>query len=148
MPDVAPRAANALLEILAIAYAPLMARRIQVEAPAVTLRQRVLAHLEQHYAEPGLGPTRIARALGISAGHLHRVFGTEGETLAQHLRRHRLERARAALADPLQVRRSVSRIAREHGFSTLAHFSRSFRSAYGLSPRVHRKCALEQLKAT
>jgi len=61
-----------------------------------------------------------------------------GRTFSQYLLEHRLERCRAALAASSAGRRSSTSIAFAWGFNDAAHFSRSFRHRYGLSPRDFR----------
>jgi AraC-like DNA-binding protein len=46
----------------------------------------------------------------------------------------RLERARAALADPAQRHRRVLAIALESGFDDFSAFSRAFRRRFGMTP--------------
>ena len=55
------------------------------------------------------------------------------------MRRRRLERAREDLANPLYSHLSISDVCFRWGFNDAAHFSRSFRDQFGLSPRDHRQ---------
>jgi hypothetical protein len=50
----------------------------------------------------------------------------------------RLERCRRALEDPLQAHRTWTEIAGGWGFSNMTHFSRRFKSAYGVLPSKFR----------
>jgi AraC-like DNA-binding protein len=62
-----------------------------------------------------------------------------------HIRRRRLERCRAELADPLHAGERVTEIALRWGFNDMPHFSRVFRAAFGASPRDYRSARLEAL---
>ena len=98
----------------------------------------LLRLVEARLDDPDLAPGMVADAAGISTRHLHRLFAAAGLRFADHVRLARLERCRAALGDPGQGRRTVTDIAFSWGFNDAAHFSRSFRAAYGTSPRAWR----------
>ena len=57
------------------------------------------------------------------------------------IRDRRLERCRADLRDPRLAGLSILEIATRWGFVSPAHFSRTFRAAYGVSPRDARAAA-------
>ncbi|MFI2209817.1 helix-turn-helix domain-containing protein [Streptomyces sp. NPDC020141] len=99
------------------------------------LLRRIDAFIDHHLANPELTPRAIAAHHHISLRTLHSVFQSCGETVAASIRRRRLERAHADLADPGQACRPVHTIACRWGFTSPAAFSRAFREAYGLSPR-------------
>ncbi len=74
----------------------------------------------------------LARAAHFSPYHFHRIFrGMVGESLKEHIRRLRLERAAMRLK---HTDRSVLDIALEAGYETHEAFSRAFRSLRGCSP--------------
>ncbi|KAB2337046.1 helix-turn-helix transcriptional regulator, partial [Actinomadura rudentiformis] len=66
------------------------------------------------------------------------MFHAEGHTVAGWIRERRLEQCRRNLADPRLAARSIHAIAARWGFTSPAHFSQAFRTAYGLSPRQFR----------
>jgi len=77
----------------------------------------------------------VARIACFSPCHFHRIFkGLVGETLNVFVKRVRLERA----VHMLTYRRgaTMTEIALACGFSSSSDFSRSFRSHYGVPPRV------------
>ncbi len=78
-----------------------------------------------------------ARVAHFSPYHFHRVFrGMVGESLQEHIRRLRLERAAARLK---HGERSVMEIALEAGYETHEAFTRAFRSLTGVSPSCFRR---------
>jgi AraC family transcriptional regulator len=78
-----------------------------------------------------------ARVAHFSPYHFHRVFrGMVGESLQEHIRRLRLERAAARLK---HTHRSVTEIALEAGYETHEAFTRAFRSLTGISPSGFRR---------
>ncbi|MFF7366727.1 helix-turn-helix domain-containing protein [Streptomyces tricolor] len=100
-----------------------------------TLR-RIRHFVNEHLGDRDLSPERIAARHHVSVRYLHKVFAAEGTTLARWIKQRRLEECRRELgrrgpADPVP---SVAAVARRWGFVNAAHFSRSFRAAYGMSP--------------
>lgn len=95
---------------------------------------RAIDHVTNNLASP-LKLADVARVACFSPHHFHRIFrALMGETLATFVKRVRLERAVFLLshrADP-----SLTEIALACGFSSSSEFSRSFRSHYGMPPRV------------
>ncbi|MFI1018750.1 helix-turn-helix domain-containing protein [Streptomyces sp. NPDC020965] len=98
---------------------------------------RIKGFIQQHLGDPALTPTVIAAAHNISCGHLHRLFRSEGVTVAALIRRARLERARTELCDPCRAGDHILTIAARCGLAA-AELSRSFRTAYGMSPSEYR----------
>lgn len=75
----------------------------------------------------------VARAAGLSPFHFHRVFqAMVGETLAEFVKRIRLERALFMMAHSRRM--SLTAIALACGFSSSSDFSRCFKSRYGSAP--------------
>ncbi|WP_432514874.1 AraC-like ligand-binding domain-containing protein [Kineococcus sp. SYSU DK001] len=105
------------------------------------LLTRVLAHVDRHLAEPDLSVGSIAAAHGVSVRYLQGLFQDEGTSVTRWIREERLARCRRELADPRSGQRSVSAVAAAWGLPDPSQFSRSFRAAYGESPRdFHRRC--------
>nr|WP_255426688.1 helix-turn-helix domain-containing protein [Pseudonocardia sp. C8] len=98
------------------------------------LRGRVERYISEHLADPELGPQTVAAAHFVSVRQLHRLFAATGESVAGRIRRERLTAARRHLADPRLADVPVGQVARSHGFTDAAGFSRAFRRAYGVSP--------------
>ena len=66
--------------------------------------------------------------------YLHRLFESEPTTVAELIRRRRLDRCRRDLLDPDLDHLPVAAIGARWGLPTAAHFSRLFRAAYGVTP--------------
>ncbi len=78
-----------------------------------------------------------ARVAHFSPYHFHRIFrGMVGESLHEHVRRLRLERAATRLK---RTDRSIVEIALEAGYETHEAFSRAFRALCGCSPSHYRR---------
>lgn len=102
------------------------------------LRAAARTFAEDHLADPRLGPPMIAAHLFLSVRRLHEMFQGEERTLSAWIRHRRLEQCRRALLDPAHADRPVSRIGAAWGFPDAAHFSRSFKQEFGLSPAQFR----------
>ncbi|MFJ9033493.1 helix-turn-helix domain-containing protein [Streptomyces sp. NPDC102274] len=113
--------------------------RVPSESRQRTLVLRVQAYAQRHLHDPDLTPRKIAEAHQVSVGHLHRLFQTQETTVADWVRRRRLEGARRDLADPAMRAVPVHRIGTRWGFTHHAAFTRAFRTAYGLPPRDYRE---------
>lgn len=124
-------AANAALELIRAAIAPAAPKDLR----AVVLPE-VCRWIEARLQDPSLTPTEIAQAHAISVRTLHAFFEPTGETVSSYIRRRRLERA----GQELRIRPDVpvTTIGCRWGFHSVAHFSRSFRAAYGCSPTEYR----------
>ncbi len=79
-------------------------------------------------------PARIAAAHGLSLRYLHLVFAEHGITVGRWVRQRRLWHCYRELREQ-GGRRTITDIAFRWGFNDMAHFSRTFRTQYGVSPR-------------
>jgi len=92
---------------------------------------RVLEYIQQHL-DDHLDLEELARVACFSTYHFHRIFtGMMGETIKNHIRRLRLERA----AIELRVgTKPIVEVALDSGYEAHEAFSRAFKSAYGVAP--------------
>jgi AraC-like DNA-binding protein len=130
------RLGTAVADLLTATLAARLDREDQVphESRRRALLLRVHAFIEERLGDSDLSPGAVAAAHYISVRYLHKLFETEQTTVADWIRRRRLERCRRDLLDPALRTRPVSAIAARWGFPDPAHFSRSFRAAYGMPP--------------
>nr|WP_225889064.1 helix-turn-helix domain-containing protein [Streptomyces resistomycificus] len=99
---------------------------------------RVRDHIDRNLGDPALSPEAIAGAHQISVRYLHRLFEGEGITVTRLVQRRRLEECARELARRGRTNPTVSAVARRWGFVSPTHFSRAFRTAYGVPPREWR----------
>ncbi|MFG2005329.1 helix-turn-helix domain-containing protein [Spirillospora sp. NPDC048911] len=136
-----PGLSRTLLDLLAI----LLHNQLETPTPeSIASRHRTLmiqirSFIRNRLSDPALSPETIAAAHHISIRQLHRLFQADGTAVAAWIRACRLERCAHDLTDPAQRPRSIREIAARWGFPSGAHFSRSFRAAYGLSPQDYRR---------
>lgn len=98
-------------------------------------------YISNHLATSDLTPDKLAARFFMSRASLYRLFTHEGG-LAAYIRQERLDRALRLLGHPAHKHRYISDIAASVGFYDEAHFSRLFRSTFGISPRDARQAHL------
>lgn len=97
---------------------------------------RVLVHIQQHL-DDALRLEDLAAVAHFSPYHFHRIFrGLVGESVMEHIRRLRLERAAQQLKTGDE---SVTRIAFAAGYETHEAFTRAFGRYFGVSPSEFRE---------
>jgi len=100
---------------------------------------RVIDHIDAHLAEP-LDLQTLAGVAHFSPWHFHRVFqALTGETLADQVRRRRLEVAASRLLTWPPA--AALDIALDVGFGSAEVFSRTFKAHFGVTPTAWRQGA-------
>jgi AraC family transcriptional regulator len=107
-----------------------------------TTRQSYAARIERaqqyllEHLDDAIDLEQIAAVAHFSPYHFHRVYvAIVGETVAETLRRNRLNRAAVKL---LTSATPVVKLGREAGYSRVQAFNRAFREAYGVTPTAYR----------
>jgi AraC-like DNA-binding protein/predicted dithiol-disulfide oxidoreductase (DUF899 family) len=113
------------------------------EQQYVAAISRVLEFIQEHLDEE-ITPGMLAREACFSQHHFHRVFrAVVGESVMDHVRRLRLERAAYHLkADGGS---SVGRIAFDAGYGAQEAFTRIFNAYFGMSPKAYRQSPVSYL---
>jgi AraC-like DNA-binding protein len=127
---------HALVAALSAATAE---RAVAVDRKAA-LRAEVQRQVERRLSDPSLDVGSLSRRLGVSPRTLHAAVSAGGETFAAMVRRRRLERAAALLADA-GSRATITEIAASVGFDGSSSFSRAFRREFGRAPTDVRRDA-------
>jgi AraC-like DNA-binding protein len=116
------------------------------ELPPDTRRRALLlqihAFIGAGLGDPELSPSMIAAAHHISLRYLHLLFETQDTTVAESIRRRRLEQCRRDLADPRLADVPVAAIGARHGFRDASAFNRLFRRQQGVAPGEFRRMCL------
>ncbi|MER8073486.1 helix-turn-helix domain-containing protein [Streptomyces sp. NPDC094034] len=113
-------------------------KALSPEARRRALRAQISAYVEQHLADSGMTPQTIADAHHISLRHLQQLLAEDDTSPAAWIRHRRLERCRLDLANPRLNSHPIQAVAARWGFTNPTHFSRLFRTAYGIPPRDYR----------
>ncbi len=111
----------------------------------VALFNRLTLTIERRLQDLDLSAARVAHLEGISERYLQRLFELNGETFSHYLRERRLQRARAALTAPNDIRTPVADVAYASGFGDAANFNRLFKERFGLPPGAFRTRQAEKL---
>lgn len=107
--------------------------------------QRITQAIEQQLGDGDLTLHKIADQQHVSVRYIQKLFQQAGMSFSQYLRRRRLEHCYSDLASLAHRNLSISDICFRWGFNDAAHFSRSFRADYGITPRAFRQERLGQL---
>ena len=102
-------------------------------------QERIIAVLLyiQENLHKNLSLEELSQIACFSPFHFHRIFkGMVGETLSQHVRRLRLERAAVLLSISSA---SVTELAFESGYDSVESFTRAFRDRFDMPPTEWRK---------
>lgn len=135
---------QSLLELTgALTRTDIKPRETKRDVRHAELFSRILSFLEREFMDSELTPEKIARANGISTRYLHSLFRQSGTTVQRWVWERRLRAARKDLLDPSLAQTRISNIAFQRGFTDSAHFSRSFRNRFGISPSKLRNLATE-----
>jgi len=138
--DLACAAAKNAVELTTAAVLERGGETAERHSPRSAILHRAQRYMLDHLADPDLAPAQVAAAIPISERYLFTAFREAGTTPVEWLRRTRLERARAYLAQvggPGEAM-TIQQVANAVGLPRASHFSRLFRERYGVSPREYR----------
>lgn len=99
----------------------------------MTMLERIQRHIAANLGSSPLHAEALSHLFRISRTQLYRLFEPLGG-VANYIQEQRLARAYAELGNPAHDHRRIYDIAYGLGFSSEAHFSRVFRSVFGISP--------------
>ena len=98
---------------------------------------KVMDYIEKHLDEE-ITLDKVAKIACFSPFHFHRIFSSlTSETLNTFIQRIRIEKAAQQLRNDDNI--SISEIAYNCGFGSVAHFSRTFRKYFGLTAKEFRE---------
>jgi AraC family transcriptional regulator len=98
--------------------------------------KEVESYLAERYAEP-FSLKEVAKFANIHPVHLAQTFRKFNQTtVGNYLRQIRLENARQNL---IQTNKTLTEIAYRNGFSDQSHFTRLFKSEFGITPNQYRQ---------
>jgi signal transduction histidine kinase/ligand-binding sensor domain-containing protein/DNA-binding response OmpR family regulator len=105
---------------------------VQLKSSDEVLIEKLMKYIQDNLANPKLNNEMIAEHVGISRVHLFRKLRTlTNQSPSQFIRNIRLRQA-AALLDAKKI--NISEVAYATGFTSLAQFSHTFSTFYGLTP--------------
>jgi len=136
VPDVCDELSDNLLNMIAMAYSSSVRVKSVVDSQQLqdTLRKKILRFIDNNLSEPELNNQKIADAQGISLRYLQKLFEGQEYSLHQIVLDKRLQKAQTLLLDKQGSVSNLEQLAYSCGFNSYAHFSRSFKKHFGLSP--------------
>ena len=105
------------------------------------------AYIARNLTDPELSYDEVAQKCGISPRYLCHVLKARNTSFSHLLWSQRLPRARDWLVSEPLREYPIHEIAYMAGFKSAAHFSRMFKSTYGLTPKEYRLTELERATA-
>lgn len=139
-PAQAKAASEALLGLVAAAVEEDAEDSLPSLLPHVV--RRIQDTLLARLGDERLDPAAVAREHGVSERQLQRLFHDAGTSFCRWIKQARLDHCAADLSNPDLHDRSITEISFGWGFNDAAHFSRTFRSEFGMTPRAYRNGAL------
>ena len=100
--------------------------------------RKAISFIEEHLADEDLNLQKVALSLGISTRYLNGLFSEGGLDYRRYVLEQRLTRCAKELTSGCVLELSIADTAYKWGFSDNAHFSRTFKTHYGMSPRDYR----------
>lgn len=137
-PVVDMTVADSLVGILVAALAENLGNLSLKDDTASLRYDRVKAYVLENLRDPELSIGKISQRLGITASTLHRVWEHESDSLTNWIWAMRLKGAEQDLRRLACTSTTITEIAYHWGFSSSAHFSRTFRQHFGVPPKEAR----------
>jgi AraC-like DNA-binding protein len=137
--DYESRIASYLLEMISMSYTMGFDHKASASSAAWRRRNDVVRYIEDHLRDPALTAESVAEGVHLSSRHLRTVFSASGEKVSAYILRRRLEECARKMRDPAWAGETLMKIAFSWGFNSAAHFTRSFREQFGISPREYRR---------
>ena len=139
-PASAAAVARGVLDILVAGLQTLPRSRVSGSSSlAAHYMASIKRLIDERLCDPALDVSAIAAHLNLSVSQVHRLFKSEEVSPAQYIWSRRFEACSRDLLDPRRAGHSISQIAFGWGFNDAAHFSRTFRQRYGMTPREWRR---------
>jgi transcriptional regulator GlxA family with amidase domain len=123
---------SCVVDALAAAIEWELAGQAALQRGQSALFETVKAYVLSNLGNRGIDASRLAAQHGISVRTLNRLFAAHGTTPMRWVWSQRLRACYEALE---RGGAQVIRVAFAHGFADPSHFSRAFKTTYGISPR-------------
>ncbi|MET0822392.1 MAG: helix-turn-helix domain-containing protein [Aeromicrobium sp.] len=133
-----PHLNDAVLDLVAACFTQGAQPREPGSGRRESLTLTIKSYIEAHLRDPDLDAGHVAEAHHISSSYLQKLFAAESLSVAAYIRQRRLEQCRRELSDPTHQHRAAASIAARWGLRDPSHFSRLFKSAYGITPGEYR----------
>jgi AraC-like DNA-binding protein len=129
--------ANIVVQMTRLVLIDFSGERPSAHAKEV-LCDRIKAYIDDHLSDSDLSIAKLAGVTGCTKRYLHMIFHSEDVSISDYILKLRLERCREDLLNPACAHKSITDIAYSWGFNNSNHFSRCFKRAFGIAPRLTR----------
>ena len=110
--------------------------KIEKKSSNEILLEKIIKNINEYMDDPSLNVEILAANVGMSRVHLHRKLKElTNQSARDFIRNIRLKQAATLLKEN---KLTVSEIAYATGFSSISHFSSSFKELYGMSPTEYK----------
>ncbi len=104
--------------------------------------QTAIEYIEEHYPDPDFSLGALAESMGVSDGHISRLFKSETDiSINNYLTKYRIKKAMDYLKD-VQVK--VYEVAEKVGYQDIAYFSNTFKKLVGRTPSDYQTKGLSE----
>lgn len=97
-------------------------------------RVEILGYVRRHLRDRDLSPGSVADAHHVSSRTLHRLFAEQTMSVNEYIREQRLVSARRELESAAPDALSIAAVAARWCFVDQAHFTRTFKARFGVTP--------------
>lgn len=109
--------------------------KLEIKSHDEILLQKVMTIIKENISEESLNVEMLADSVGISRVHMHRKLKElTNQSARDFIKNIRMKQAAYLLTNK---KLNISEIAYAVGYSNLSHFSNSFKSFYGVSPKEY-----------
>jgi len=130
--------ARTFLELLSTSLRENQNAPVRQRSNRATQLIRIKRFIDERLKDPSLTPQIVAAAHSITVRYLQILFENEGISPSRYIWDQRLNKAKLDLANPALSHKSISEVCFTWAFSDTAHFSRAFKTKFGMSPRNYR----------
>lgn len=100
---------------------------------------RIKSFIERNLHLPHLTVKMIADEMRTTPRYIHILFEEEGLSVSKFIYERRLLKCRDDLSSPAHASKTITEISFQWGFNDSSHFTRSFRSRFGMTPSEFRR---------
>jgi len=140
-PDTAERMSSIAIDLLVASIAERLSQEAPKSIASTVMVQRAKHYIEINLGDPALDASELAIAMGISLRRLQQLFQEHDLNISDWIWRRRLEIAAIKLGDPVYLHLPIGILANGCGFISQTHFSRRFKSRYGMTAGEYRESA-------
>ncbi|WP_330109849.1 helix-turn-helix domain-containing protein [Methylophaga thalassica] len=134
-----------LVDLLTLSLNQLEPKSVQLSNTQSSTLFHVKRYVNQHCHYHDLTPKMISDAVGLSVRYINNLLQAEQTSLMRYVTQQRLNSVYRKLNSRQFMHRTITEIALESGFNNMAHFSRAFKTQFGVSPRRFRQEAKNKL---